>query len=130
MMAVELNIRNYTKCLCPVCPVEDGSSCLYNRQETWRNDRRQIGEMLAEYPGHPEIYEMPMDQLEQDPVGDGNDFGRPAAANMRELFCSKTVGKSSCQDLESRRQCQCPDCQVFSDSSLGSGYFCVHGSAG
>ena len=130
MKTVELNISNYTKCLCPVCPVEADSSCLYNRQGTWRQDRQKVGEMLAEYPGHPEIYEMPMDQLEQqDPPGDGDQYIKPAPANMRELFCSKAVGKSSCQDLESQRQCQCADCQVFADSGLGSGYFCVHGSA-
>ncbi len=129
MKTVELNISNYTKCLCPVCPVEAGSSCLYNRQETWRDDRRQVGEMLTEYPEYPEVYEMPMDQLQQNPVGDDNQFVKPAPANMRELFCSKAVGKSSCRDLDSQRQCQCADCQVWTDSGLGDGYFCVHGSA-
>ena len=130
MKPVELNISNYSKCLCPVCPVEAGSGCLYNRQETWRDDRRQVGRMLADYPAHPEFYEMPMDQLEQqDPPDDGDQFVKPAPANMRELFCSKAVGKSSCQDLTSQRPCQCGDCQVWADSELGTGYFCVHGGA-
>ncbi|MCL6106675.1 MAG: DUF2769 domain-containing protein [Actinobacteria bacterium] len=129
MKEVELNISNYSKCLCPVCPVEADSPCLYTRQKTWRDARRQLGKVLKQYPEHPEAYEMPMQELEASDTGKDLHFAKPAPANMRELFCSEAVGRSDCQDLSGERTCQCPDCMVWEGYRLGSGYFCVRGSA-
>ncbi len=128
-MTVKLNISNYGKCLCPVCPVQLKSACIAAKNEEWRLFRLKVGEILKEYHLHPEAYEMDMQELEKNVVGKKHSFTEPKPAGMQELYCSEAVGKSNCGDLDEGKMCQCPDCVVWQQNKLGSTYFCLSGSA-
>lgn len=128
-MKVKLTIDNYTKCLCPVCPVQEKSKCIALKKANWQETRKKVGRVLEEYPFHPETYEIEMDELEKHEIGKKHGFFKPNQKDMIELFCSKAVGKSDCSDLDSRQKCNCPDCAVWSKSGLKTAYYCMRGSS-
>lgn len=127
MEEVKLNISNYAKCLCQVCPVQEDSSCIAAKNEKWREMRMRVGQVLEDYPDHPESYEMEMGELENNEVGKKHGFSQPEPEDMVELYCSAVVGKSNCNDLSDEKFCQCPACAVWSAHVLGSTYFCLRG---
>ncbi len=129
MARIKLNISNYGKCLCPVCPVQLKSPCIAAKNENWREQRKAIGEILKEYPDHPEAYQMDMEELEKSGVGIRHHFSQPRPDEMQELYCSEAVGKSNCDDLDEEKMCQCQDCAVWQQNRLGRTYFCLSGSA-
>lgn len=124
---VRRNISNYVKCLCPVCPVQEGSGCIDAKKEKWRELRKSIGKVLEDYPLHPEAYEMEMAELEHNIVGQKHGFSRPEKEDMIELYCSPVISKSNCGDLNDEKFCQCPTCAVWSAHLLRSTYYCLRG---
>lgn len=74
MGEVELNISNYTKCLCPVCPVQAESGCIAARKSSWVEARKGAGRILKQYHLHPETYEMEMGSLQENEVGKEQGF--------------------------------------------------------
>lgn len=77
------------------------------------------------YPDHPEAFDMEMGELEGTEVGMRHGFRKPDTADMIELYCSRTVGSSSCNDLDDDKHCQCPSCSVWATHGLGSYYYCL-----
>lgn len=128
MKEVELNLNNYSKCLCTVCPVQAKSECVAAKREKWLEVRRSLGRVLRQYPDHPEAYEMDMGELAESETGKDQDFRKPAAEEMIELYCCKTVGKSNCVDLDGEKSCQCPTCAVWTSHDLKGFYYCAKGS--
>jgi hypothetical protein len=122
---VELSINNYTKCLCPVCPVQEDSKCIAQKMIKWADTRKRIGDILEEYPFHPEAYDMEMGELQNSAIGAKKGFLKPQPVEMKELYCCKHVGKSNCGDLK-LAICQCTDCTVWKDHGLHAGYYCMH----
>jgi hypothetical protein len=124
MADVSLNIMNYSRCLCPVCPVQKPSSCIAAKRELWLEARKGIGRVLKQYHVDPGAYVMDFRELEQSEIGVSQGFRRPAPGDMIEVYCSKEVGKSNCDDLNDDQYCQCPDCSVWSDNELQGDYYC------
>ncbi len=124
-MRVELNPDNYTKCLCPVCPVQRASACVAAKRDGWRKLRLAVGDLLEEYPDHPEFYEQSFAEIEASELGRRHNFLTPDATEMIELYCCEKVGKTDCSDLDTEKPCQCPDCSVWEKHELRSAYFCM-----
>lgn len=120
-MTVVFNISNYTKCLCPVCPTQAESSCLADKDDSWKAKRRQVGAVLMEYPQHPETYEMDAAELENHEAASKHGFSKPDRDDMRELYCA--IGRAACGDL-GNKICVCPDCAVWRGSGLIDKYYC------
>lgn len=127
-MSVPFNISNYTKCLCPVCPMQAESECIAAYDEDWRRARSQAGAILMEYPDNPETYELEIEELLEHETARKLGFSRPPRESMRELYCS--IGKASCEDLAEGKRCICSDCAVWKAQGLRQMYFCLQGSAG
>jgi hypothetical protein len=125
MKEVALDIDNYTKCVCPVCPVQAASECVAAKRPAWKRMRMVVGDILSEYPAHPEAYDMEMATLETTEVAGKHGFKKPDAAEMLELYCSKAVNGASCHDLDGDRPCQCPTCAVWASHQLDSTYYCL-----
>jgi hypothetical protein len=128
MKDVELNLSNYSKCLCPVCPVQAKSTCIAGKNEGWREVRKSAGRVLRQYPDHPEVYDMDLGELQKSETGKDQRFSKPAPEEMIELYCCKLVGKSNCNDLDVGQPCQCPTCAVWASHDLGGYYYCTSGS--
>lgn len=122
MKKVDLNISNYTKCLCPVCPVQAMSICDPKKDSEWLQERKTVGDILEEYPEHPEAYETDFDALEKSDIGRRNGFRRPSREETRELYCA--IGPSNCLALNKKELCQCPDCAVWQSYGLDTVYYC------
>jgi hypothetical protein len=122
---VDLNIDNATKCVCPVCPVQAKSECIAAKRPRWERRRVAVGDILTEYPDHPEAFEMDYRKLEATEVGKGHGFEMPDTSDMMELYCSKTIGRSDCDDLDDTKPCQCPTCTVWASHQLDSTYYCL-----
>lgn len=126
-LKVPFNISNYTKCLCPVCPMQADSECVSTSDEDWRQTRKQVGAILMDYPENPETYELEIEQLIDHETAKKHGFARPARGSMRELYCS--IGKSACDDLAYGLRCVCSDCAVWQAGGLRKMYFCLQGSS-
>lgn len=124
-MEVLFNIANYTRCLCPVCKVQSGSSCIAGKEAIWRETRKAAGRVLEAYAVNPETYELEAGLLQEHEVGKRSGFKKPAESEMKELYCA--VGRSECSDLDSDRLCLCGDCAVWLAHLLGHRYFCLMG---
>ncbi len=129
MKDVELTLNNYTKCLCPVCPVQEPSNCIAAKREGWRGARKSAGRVLRQFAEHPEVYDLEFAALASSETGRSAGFREPAPEEMTELYCSKPVGKSDCDDLNVQARCQCPDCAVWASHQLGGYYYCTSGSS-
>lgn len=127
MKDVELTIANATKCICPVCPVQADSTCTAAKRPGWERERIAAGDVLAEYPDHPEAYDMDMAELETAEVGKRHDFEKPDAEAMIELYCRSAATGSDCEDLDATKSCQCPLCAVWATHQLVSEYYCLRG---
>jgi hypothetical protein len=125
MKEVELSIDNSTKCLCPVCPVQTESDCTAAKRPGWEKGRMAAGDILTEYPDHPEAFGMEMGELEATQVGRRHGFKKPDTDDMMELYCSSAVSSSNCKDLDAKKSCQCPSCAVWATHGLGSYYYCL-----
>ncbi len=125
MKEVKLNIDNSTKCLCPVCPVQADSECTAVKRPGWEKGRIATGDVLAEYPAHPEAFDIEMGELESTDVAKRHGFKRPDTTDMIELYCSSTVSSSNCKDLDDDKRCQCPSCTVWATHGLGAYYYCL-----
>lgn len=125
MKEVALNIGNLTKCLCSVCPVQADSGCIAAKRPEWKKTRITAGDILTEYPDHPEAYDMEMGALEAAEVGKRHGFEKPDTADMIELYCSNVVSSSNCKDLDGTKRCQCPSCAVWVTHGLDSYYYCL-----
>lgn len=121
---VLLNLDNATKCICPVCPVQAASECIAARRGRWEQGRLAAGEILAEYPTHPEAYDMAFERLTVSELATKHAFASDTS-RMIELYCAKSVGASDCEDLDSRQSCQCPTCAVWATHHLDSAYYCL-----
>lgn len=57
--------------------------------------------------------------------------GLPEPSKTPKVYCS--CGKATCQDLDRKKGCRCPDCAVWSDNHLVEGtptlYFCFEGKS-
>lgn len=125
-MRVPFNISNYTKCLCPVCPMQAESDCVSSSESAWSEAHKLVGHILMEYPDHPETYELEVEKLERHEAARRHGFTTPQRDTMRELFCS--IGKSACDDLAEGVRCICSDCAVWSQHELRRMYFCLQGT--
>ncbi len=122
---VELTIDNTSKCVCPVCPVQTASACTAAKRPRWEERRIAAGDILTEYPAHPEAFDMEMGELETTKIGERHGFRKPDTEDMIELYCSNEVGISNCEDLDGERRCQCPSCAVWTTHGLDSRYYCL-----
>lgn len=127
MKEVELTIDNVTKCVCPMCPVQASSECIAAKRPDWERARTAAGDILAEYPTYPEAFDMDYQDLETTEVGRRHGFKKPEREDMIELYCSEAVGRSSCNDLDGAKPCQCPTCAVWASHQLDSTYYCMSG---
>lgn len=125
MSEVELTIDNSTKCVCPVCPVQADSACTSGKRPHWERRRTSEGDILAEYPAHPEAYDLEMEELEAAEIGRRHGFEKPDTENTMELYCAGKVSRSNCGDLDGKRACQCPTCTVWAAHGLDSSYYCL-----
>lgn len=125
MKEVELTIGNVTKCVCPMCAVQAGSACIAAKRPEWERTRTVAGDILAEYPVHPEAFDMDYRELEATEVGRRHGFKTPERTDMIQLYCSGAVGRSSCSDLDDTKPCQCPTCTVWASHQLRSTYYCM-----
>lgn len=125
MKPVDLNIDTSSKCVCPVCPVQAESECTAAKRPRWEKRRIAAGDILAEYPVHPEAFDMAMEELEASDVGARHGFERPDPGDMMELYCSDRVSASNCKDLDRAQSCQCPTCTVWATHELDSSYYCL-----
>lgn len=125
MKKVRLTINNYSKCLCPVCPVQTKSECTAAKRKKWHESRLKVGEILAEFNSHPEAYDLPMNELEASPLGQKHNFKKPNSTEMMELYCTKISGGSTCKDLDGTNRCQCSDCKVWETHGLILTHYCL-----
>lgn len=125
MKEVQLNIANSTKCLCPGCGVQAESACIAAKRPGWRKTRIAIGDVLTEFPTHPEAFEMPVAELAATDIGKQHGFEAPDTTEMIELYCSAAVSASNCMDLDSEKRCLCPTCAVWAAHGLGAYYYCL-----
>ncbi len=122
MEPVKLTPDNYTKCLCPVCPVQAGSVCIAAKRDAWKEMRLSVGKLLEEYASHPESYDQTFDEIEASELGRRLSFRAPTPPEMIELYCS--IGKTDCEDLDTEQRCQCGDCAVWAKHGLDAYYYC------
>lgn len=120
-----LNLDNATKCICPVCPVQASSQCIAAKRAAWQRGRLAAGEILAEYPSHPEAYDVAFERLEVSELAKKQGFAAPDTTQMIELYCAKRVSASDCEDLDPHQSCQCPTCAVWATHHLDSTYYCL-----
>ncbi len=96
---VDYNRDSYNACLCGGCPVNRGSACIHAQEEKLAPSTDAIEKEGLMPP--PEI--------------------------MPGIYCA--IGKSSCEDLSSRKKCLCPACPVQIETGLSKSYYCLLGSA-
>ena len=97
MKEVDYNKKNLERCMCKSCPVQMNSVCA--------NERKL--KML--------------DMLSNMKEGDL----MPEPNHIAGIYCS--IGRSTCGDLNTDQNCQCPKCPVFKENDLTSTYYCMSG---
>lgn len=101
MPEVAFTKDNAMRCLCPRCPVQDGSACAAEKS----------AKLAA--------------AMEAGSIGTGD--AMPTPTEFAGLYCSS--GVATCDDLDFALQCICAGCDVFAENGLGQWKYCQRGAA-
>ncbi len=119
MPRIEYNQDNCMKCQCADCPVQVKSSCTIAKRPKWDNMRQDMMKMGMD-GGTQGQSTMPAHMEEMNML-------KPS--EMIGLYCSSTIGKSTCNDLDPSQECACPTCMVWMENGLNSRHYCTEGDA-
>ena len=97
LTTVDYDKKNLERCLCIKCPVQIESLCANERKLS----------VLALLKNLKETDLM------------------PEPAQIAAIYCS--IGKSTCADIDTNKECQCIKCPVFKENDLETGYYCKLG---
>ncbi len=107
---VPLSIDVITKCICDTCPVQGMSSCAKPKIEKMRNIRSMSHMKEEKSSGMPSGMSM---SLAASPPKEKMDVN---SAEIAGPYCAS--GIASCRDLNQKKSCICPGCQVYKDYNL------------